>query len=128
MTLLGNHPDINSFKKRAKSTNDSSKTVSGRQKREAVRTAIDWSWFSDFFGAYTFFNSNSIDDVEDQLRDSARTVNTTLKEALKRWSGRHAKGDYIEFIDGIKTPDYRFLAQWSNPVPDLEKIQTENET
>jgi DNA phosphorothioation-dependent restriction protein DptF len=128
--LLGNHPDINSFKREPKVQTTLRKLYLEGKKREAVRTAIDWSWFSDFLGAYTFFNSNSIDDVEDQLRDSARTVNTTLKEALKRWSGRHAKGDYIEFIDGIKTPDYRFLAQWSNPVPDLEKSRqrTKRET
>lgn len=130
--LIGEHPQSHEFGRDSKVQTTLRKLYLEGDKRDDVRTAIDWSWFNDFLGAYTFFNrSEEFDDtVDEALRESARSMNSTLKQALKSWSGRHADGEFIEFIDGIKTPDYRFLAQWSNPSPDLEKSRkrTKRET
>lgn len=82
-----------------------------------LRTAIDWSWFEEqFLSAYAYLESE-----EDQLsgcsdlRQGASDVNRTLQHSLKGWTGTPVEGEYIEYIDGIKTPDYRFLAKWSSP-------------
>lgn len=84
--------------------------------RDDLETALEWSWFPEFLGAYTFLDTPE-DEVQrvSELKDNAQTLNRTLNKALKGWSGDVVDGDYIEFIDGIKTPDYRFLAKWTSP-------------
>jgi len=89
---------------------------------EGVQTALDWSWFTEFLGTYTYMSTSEdgLDSEEHELEQSARTLNKTLTQALKGWSGDVIDGDYIEFVDGIKTPEYRFLAKWANPRVNLE--------
>jgi DNA phosphorothioation-dependent restriction protein DptF len=88
-----------------------------------LETAIDWSWFSEFLGAYTF-----LDHTEEgsegvaSLQDDAAEMNDTLSDALRGWTGdQGSTGEFIEFIDGIKTPEYRFLSKWTDPSVDPEE-------
>jgi len=85
-----------------------------------LRTAIEWSWFSEFLGAYTFLDRPEDDpEAAASLQDDAAEMNDTLSDALRGWTGdQGSTGEFIEFIDGIKTPEYRFLSKWTDPAVD----------
>lgn len=90
----------------------------GKEGERAINTALEWSWFSEFLGAYTFLNREDDETADDlsMLQDSASEMNDTLSDALKGWTGeRGTSGEFIEFVDGIKTPEYRFLSKWTDP-------------
>jgi DNA phosphorothioation-dependent restriction protein DptF len=132
--LLEKHPSIINFSIQGKIQTAIRKQYLEGKHREHIRTAIEWSWFVDFLGAYTYLNRDTSVDldhqVENDLKKYAVNMNQTLTGALKGWSGKHTEGNYIEFVDGIKTTDYRFLAQWSNPSPNRGKSRerTKRET
>ncbi len=130
--LLDDHPVTAEFSTRDKVQTTVRKSYLEGEFQDQIRTAIEWTWFEDFLGAYSYFNreSKANQDSEDKLLDSAINMNQTLTNALKGWSGTHSQGDYIEFVDGIKTTEYRFLAQWSNPTPNETKSRrrTKRET
>lgn len=90
---------------------------------DGLRTAIEWTWFDHFLRAYSFLNLSEVDGSNGEhaaLQRGAQAVHSTLQDSLKGWSGDVVEGDYIEFVDGIKTPDYRFLAKWVSPHIDQE--------
>ena len=89
-----------------------------------LRTAIDWTWFrEEFLSSYAYLANNGEQDSHSRnaLQQGARDVNRTLHDSLKGWTGSPIEGDYIEYIDGIKTPEYRFLAKWTSPEIDEER-------
>lgn len=90
-----------------------------------LRTAIEWSWFSEFLGAYTFLDQTEDDpEAVASLQDNAAEMNDTLSDALRGWTGNQGStGEFIEFIDGIKTPEYRFLSKWTDPTVDSDESQ-----
>ncbi|WP_161991516.1 DNA phosphorothioation-dependent restriction protein DptF [Natronorubrum aibiense] len=132
--ILESHPTIANFSIEEKIQTTLRKQYLEGKQREQIRTAIEWSWFTDFLGAYTYLNRDTSEEidpqVEKELKNCAVNMNQTLTDALKGWSGKHTNSNYIEFVDGIKTTDYRFLAQWSNPSPNREKSRqrTKRET
>ncbi len=132
--LLEGHPNITKFPINEKLRTTIRKQYLEGKQREQIRTAIEWSWFTDFLGAYTYLNRDMSEDLDQQVEEDlvacAVNMNQTLTDALKGWSGKRTDSNYIEFVDGIKTTDYRFLAQWSNPSPNREKSRqrTKRET
>lgn len=93
-----------------------------------ITTAKDWSWFAEFTGALTFFDSQS-GDADDYKRKASSAVNT-VTEALKGWSGTGAtSADWIEFVDGVQG-EYKFLSKWEKPTPNkrMSRRETREET
>ncbi|WP_435365249.1 DNA phosphorothioation-dependent restriction protein DptF [Haloarchaeobius sp. DYHT-AS-18] len=95
----------------------------------SVTTARDWSWFTEFTGALSFFDTLPDEDSNVPPRYASESVQTVTK-ALRGWTGSSDhNGDWIEFVDGIKG-EYKFLSKWEKPTPDKEasRQQTAEET
>ncbi|WP_336351886.1 DNA phosphorothioation-dependent restriction protein DptF [Halorubellus litoreus] len=96
-----------------------------------IETALESPQFDEFLGALTYLNqepSTVEDDTE--LQQYVTDVLRTVQASLQGWSGSITDDDYIEFVDGIKSTDYRFLSKWSKPDPDraASHRQTQQET
>lgn len=82
----------------------------------SVKTALDWSWFTEFTGALSFFDTLPGEDPAVPAKYASASVET-VTEALRGWTGTTGNaGDWIEFVDGIKG-EYKFLSKWEEPSP-----------
>jgi DNA phosphorothioation-dependent restriction protein DptF len=93
-----------------------------------IRTAKDWSWFTEFTGALTFFDPPEGTNGSDHRRKASQATET-ITNALKGWTGHATMEDWVEFVDGIQG-EYKFLSKWEKPTPDIEtsSIETKEET
>jgi DNA phosphorothioation-dependent restriction protein DptF len=94
-------------------------------------TVLEDPWFVEFLGALTYLKQKQEVAVNDtDLRDHVSALLETVTESLRGWSGSVADSNYIEFVDGIKSTDYRFLSRWSRPGPNNGESheQTREET
>lgn len=97
---------------------------------EVIDTALESEWFKEFLGALTYLNRNPGEADDSELQEHVSALLDTVTESLQGWSGSVDDGDYIEFVDGIKSTDFRFLSKWNHPDPHIEEChrQTREET
>jgi hypothetical protein len=98
---------------------------------DQTETVLEDPWFVEFLGALTYLKQKQEVAVNDtDLRDHVSALLETVTESLRGWSGSVADSNYIEFVDGIKSVDYRFLSRWSPPDPNDGRSheQTREET
>lgn len=86
---------------------------------ELGETHIDGGTFNTFLAGLSFFHGDN------DSRSGGKEIIQTSVEALQNWSGRSTDSDRMEFVDGQRSPEYRFTAQWNEPVPDVEKSREE---
>lgn len=94
-----------------------------------LETARDWSWFTEFAGALTFFAPADDHAAEIHRKYASKSVET-VTNALRGWSGQAERTeDWVEFVDGVQG-EYRFLSKWEKPKPNIEasREETEEET
>jgi DNA phosphorothioation-dependent restriction protein DptF len=97
---------------------------------EEITTAMETAAFEEFLGSLTYLNLDAYDGTtQSELQHHIKDLLGTVRKSLQGWSGS-ADDDHIEFVDGIKSTDYRFLSKWSSPDPDIEEShrQTQEET
>ncbi|WP_178918095.1 DNA phosphorothioation-dependent restriction protein DptF [Natronomonas gomsonensis] len=90
---------------------------------EAGDTVLDDPPFDQFVAGITYFGQE--EDHPDLIEDVKTLLNTT-KTALSSWTGRQRDDDLVEFVDGYRSPDYRFLSQWNEPNIDTDKSGKES--
>jgi len=98
---------------------------------EPIETVLEDPWFEEFLGALTYLNLEQEMATNDTaMREHVSALLETVTESLRGWSGSVDDTNYIEFVDGIKSTDYRFLSRWSRPDPNDGKSheQTREET
>jgi hypothetical protein len=97
----------------------------------SIQTKLETDTFREFTGALTYLNQSDADESEVNVSSSHSTdVLDTVITSLQGWSGSINESDYIEFVDGVKSTDYRFLSKWTQPTPDQDESirQTTEET
>lgn len=80
-----------------------------------------WSWFKEFTGALSFLQLRNRQSADDQLRVHTQNLFRTVKKALRGWTGSARNSNQIEFVDGVRSTDYRFLSEWNDPAIDPER-------
>lgn len=91
----------------------------------SVRTARDWTWFTEFTGALSYFDRQP-DTATAIDPEYASDAVETVTSALRGWTGSTTtNGDWIEFVDGLRG-EYRFLSKWEKPEP--AKAQSHQQT
>jgi DNA phosphorothioation-dependent restriction protein DptF len=96
-----------------------------------IQTKLDTNTFHNFIGTLTYLNQSDADESETGVSSSHPTeVLDTVITSLQGWSGSINESDYVEFVDGVKSTDYRFLSKWTQPTPaqDESVQQTTEET
>lgn len=68
-------------------------------------TELDEKAFQEFAGALTYFQNDA-----EELRSEAQNFVQTTKQALSNWTGRKQDSELVEFVDGERSTDYRFLS------------------
>ncbi len=88
----------------------------------SIQTKLETDMFQEFIGALTYLNQTDADDSETSVSSShSRELLDTVITSLQGWSGSINESDYIEFVDGVKSTDYRFLSKWTQPTPDQDE-------
>ncbi|WP_255198511.1 DNA phosphorothioation-dependent restriction protein DptF [Halorarius litoreus] len=77
-----------------------------------------WSWFREFAGALAFLQHEDLTEADQQLRTHTQNLFGTVKKALRGWTGSTRQSNQIEFVDGVRSTDYRFLSEWNDPTID----------
>lgn len=94
-------------------------------KNEAGETVVDRKTFKDFLSALTFFCQ---DDSSEELVTRAQEVLKTTRTALSSWTGREREDGLVEFVDGLRSTEYRYLSKWNDPDFDHEGSKTETQS
>lgn len=97
----------------------------------SIQTKLETDTFRHFLGALTYLNQSDTEKSEPGVSSSHSTeVLNTVIASLQGWSGSVKESDYIEFVDGVKSTDYRFLSKWTQPTPNQDESvrQTREET
>lgn len=82
---------------------------------ELGETHVDSEPFERFLAGLSFFQGNDGEKTEGK-----EIINTTVA-ALQNWSGRSIDGDQMAFVDGQRSLEYRFTAQWTEANLDLKR-------
>jgi len=110
---LGKTPDISWT-----SRSDKIRTVlRQRYLREGLgeKPLPEWSWFDEFAGALSYLQLENPEDASDQIKEHTQNLFRTVKQALRGWTGYARQSNQIEFVDGVRSTDYRFLSEWTDP-------------
>lgn len=75
----------------------------------------EWSWFDEFVGALSYLQLEDPRDASDQIEEHTQNLFRTVKQALRGWTGYARQSNQIEFVDGVRSTDYRFLSEWTDP-------------
>lgn len=70
--------------------------------------------FNEYVGALTYYGPQESKMTAD-LRDSVKSFNAIIEEALENWTGRETKGNLVEFRDTRRSTDYQFLSERTPP-------------
>lgn len=93
-------------------------------KEEDLPGLLEQPAFTQYQSALTILNND--DPQQGQaVGEGIKEFYSTVKEALRGWSGPNMKSDEIEFVDANRSPSYRFLSQWGDPKEDHENTQEE---
>ncbi len=93
------------------------------EQTDRIRTAIRLQYLRDELGSThldsetfkTFREGLKYFEGDDEYGPGGIEMKKTSANSLKNWSGRTSDGDRMAFIDGQRSPDYRFTAKWSGP-------------
>jgi DNA phosphorothioation-dependent restriction protein DptF len=96
------------------STTEKVRTLLRRQylTSEAGGTVVDDQPFTQFLAALTYFGREG---THPELEEPVKTLLDTTKTALSSWTGRQRHDGLVEFVDGLRSPEYRFLSHWNEP-------------
>lgn len=88
----------------------------------AGETIIEGLAFRNFLSALSFFN---LEEPPDELTTPTQRLLQTTKTALSSWTGREREDGYVEFVDGHRSTDYRYLSHWNEPEFDRDESREE---
>lgn len=88
---------------------------------ELGETHIDDETFETFLAGLSFFHGN------DDAKTGGKEIIQTSVEALQNWSGRSTDSDRMAFVDGQRSPEYRFTAQWNEPHPNVTRSRKDTQ-
>lgn len=89
------------------------------------KTILDDDVFHDFLSALTFFRQSN---PPDDLRSGAQEVLKNTQTALSSWTGRERDDNLVEFVDGWRSAEYRYLSEWNQPQFDQEESKQETQS
>lgn len=75
-------------------------------------TILDEPPFDQFLAALVYFGDR---DATPELEERTKTLLNTTKTALSSWTGQRRDDEHVEFVDGQRSPEYRYLSQWNEP-------------
>jgi DNA phosphorothioation-dependent restriction protein DptF len=75
-------------------------------------TILDDPPFKQFLSALVYLGE---DNTSPKLQERTKTLLNTTKTALSSWTGQRRADELVEFVDGQRSPDYRYLSQWNEP-------------
>lgn len=88
-------------------------------------TILETDVFHDFLSALTYFGQKT---PPRDVVNSAEDVLKSTRTALSSWTGRAREDGLVEFVDGLRSPDYRYLSRWNQPGFDTDESQTQTNT
>lgn len=83
---------------------------------DAIKTALDEDAFQEFLSLLTYLTADNVKEVESKASNAI----SSIKSALRNWTGHERHSEYVEFVDGFDTPEYRFFSRWNEPETDTE--------
>lgn len=89
---------------------------------EEGETILDDQTFEEFLAALTYFGE---DGTFAELENKTKAFLNTTKAALSSWTGRQRSDGLVEFVDGQRSPDYRYLSKWNEPSFDTDQSISE---
>ncbi len=85
------------------------------------RTIIDEPMSEEFNATYTFLKQyGSQNHPPKQIRAKTSDLFDTTRKALSNWTGQLRDDDLVEFVDGTRSTDYRYLSDGDDPSFGLE--------
>lgn len=65
------------------------------------------------------------EDFPEELASNAQEVLNTTQTALSSWTGQERGDGLVEFVDGLRSTEYRYLSRWNKPEFDQDKSSEE---
>jgi hypothetical protein len=91
---------------------------------EDIDGLLETDSFTEYRAALTLLNQDNPPRAR-ELGDDVGKLFSKVKDSLRGWSGQQRGSNEIEFVDARRSPAYRFLSRWGDPIVDTELSERE---